>query len=116
MHAVRRLRSTQRIALLFLTGTFRKTSKDALNVLTGIPSIDHTLRNEVQYHRVARFGKEVRIYGTIFRRDDVEEQAMSTGIEPHLGLPYNVCLSNEAEAGTRIYTDGSKKVGSTSFA
>lgn len=36
MHAARKLRSAQRIALLFLTGAYKKTSIEALNVLIGI--------------------------------------------------------------------------------
>lgn len=41
---------------------------------------------------------------------------MSTSLEPHLGLHYTECLSSDAYAGTRIYTDGSKKLESTSYA
>lgn len=99
-HAVRKLRSAQRVALLFIVGAYRRTSTEALNVLAGIPPIELTLRRDCRYHRVVRLGKEVLIGDLFFNPSEIEQEGLSSRIDPQIQLPYTVCKDRRSEVRT----------------
>lgn len=70
----------------------------------------------MQYHRIVRLGGEVFISGIIYKPEEVEETSKSTNRKPSMSLPYKVSTNTEITAGTKIYTDGSRMQGSTSYA
>lgn len=114
-HAIRKLRSAQRTALLYIVGAYRRTSTDALNILAGVPPIELTLERDYNYHRVVRLGRDVRIKDDFFKPGEVEQVGRSTRIDPRKKLPYSF-NQEKGHVQVNIFTDGSKMKDSTALA
>lgn len=76
-HAVAKLKSAQRVALLFISKAYRTSRTEALNVIASIPPIDLTIVKEAKYHRLMTLGKQATIGEAIGSRSGTENRSRS---------------------------------------
>lgn len=116
VHAVWKLISAQRVALLFTTEAYRKTSTDALLVLTVLNQKDLLEQAEYKFHGVTRLCQEIRVGYDSYKPADIEVSGIMSKISIHMHLPNVTSLTIRDSVGLTVYTDGSRTEGSTSLA
>ncbi|GBM35286.1 hypothetical protein AVEN_38154-1 [Araneus ventricosus] len=108
----KKLDSIQRLFLLYITGTCRKTPTAALQVVTCLQPLHLQIQQEATYARVAPARSSSNFFTVIFNPTNYESKSSGIHIHPPNFLLHNqISLAeNHRDSGAKvIYTDDLKR-------